>query len=210
MRGKGKVLNDTYKPSVHIIPDGKKKYRKRIIFECKLPRSDVHLSLKPLPSKTFQGHPVKTSPVTVSGLHIKLYFVPLSGININVRNNVADTLTTTTRYTLTTSRRTTASTHRRKFNFVYPTDNKQAADADSEPTHAPTTTTTRRVMTASGDSQVVRPLGTKAVQRFFIFYDSKCRNCFLSPSVLERDTDELINPTESKTVKCHVKVSAQN
>lgn len=53
----GKILNDTVRPRVYILSDPNKKYKKTLIYECRLPRSDVYLSLRPLPLRFSHSHP---------------------------------------------------------------------------------------------------------------------------------------------------------
>ena len=94
----GKKLNDTYKPDVYIVSDSVRRNRKKIIFECRLPKSDVQLSLNPVASRSSHSHPLPPKKVTVSALHVRLDFVPIEGININLDRKQTDTATTTSEY----------------------------------------------------------------------------------------------------------------
>ncbi|CAF0852892.1 unnamed protein product [Brachionus calyciflorus] len=80
-------FQNSNKANVYIISDGAKTYRKTIIYECILPKSDVYLSLKPIASRFSQSRPIGLNKVTVSGFHVKLNFMPLSGIDVNVKTS---------------------------------------------------------------------------------------------------------------------------
>lgn len=47
----------------------------------------------------------------------------------------------------------------------------------------------------------------KSIQRYLIFYDSKCRNCFVNIVDSTINTEKnLVDPTFSHSIKCHLKV----
>ena len=67
----GKQLNSTFKANVFILSNNnnnnkKQKGRKKIVFQCKLPKSDVYLSIRPMVSKTIHSYPRPPKYVTVS------------------------------------------------------------------------------------------------------------------------------------------------
>lgn len=74
---------------VYIISEGSKKYRKTLIYECLLPKSDVHLSLKPIASRFSQSRPLSLNKVTVSGFHVKINLKSTGKINVNLNTNTA-------------------------------------------------------------------------------------------------------------------------
>ena len=113
----GKKLNNTYKPEVYILSDKVKKGRKMIIFECRVPKSDVYLSLKPMASRSSHSHPLPPRCVTVSAFHVKLNFIPLAGINVNLKKQTQSPITI----------KSTKSTKK----YIY--SDKAGHEAESEP-----------------------------------------------------------------------------
>lgn len=151
----GKLLNNSHKPNVYILKDSDRKHRKKIVYECKLPKSDVYLSLKPYATRSIQSRPLDPKRQTVSGLHVKLKFMPLEGINLNFRKS---TMSTTTP--------------------EYPDFLNSNSNNDK----------------------------TKVVQRYLLFFDKKCRNCFLNIQSSTLDSNQLVNPSYFRSIKCHLKV----
>ena len=83
----GKILNETSNPQVHIIKDTLQKDKRKIIFECKLPLSDVFLSLNQneiSARKSIHSHPLPMNRATVSGIHVKLNFLQMENLVVNV------------------------------------------------------------------------------------------------------------------------------
>lgn len=88
----GKQLNSTYQPEVFIVKDSDatmmSRYdRKKIFIKCPLPFSDVSLSLNRGHPKSFKPahtHPSVRNRVTVSAFHVKLAFLQVQGLNINL------------------------------------------------------------------------------------------------------------------------------
>jgi hypothetical protein len=83
----GKVLNETTSPEVYIIRDPANKDKRKIIFECKLPVSDVFSSLNYDLVNQFRpahSYPMPNYRVTVSGLHMKLNFLRMDNLVINI------------------------------------------------------------------------------------------------------------------------------
>jgi hypothetical protein len=152
----GKKLNDTHRPEVKIISDNRKRGRKQIIFECQLPKSDVYLSIVPQASRSSHTYPVSPKRVTVSAIRLQLDFVPIEGININVKPKI---VTTTSSYYY--------------YNFI-----SDKVDEDD----------------------------TQSAERHIIFYDGKCRNCFLNVGSSTLDSKQLLNPTYQRSIKCYIKV----
>lgn len=108
--------------------------------------------------------------MTVSGLHVKLNFVPLSGVDVNILHNVNLPTTTTT---------TTRS------NYLFHSEHGPRDKEDDD----------------------TKGISTKAVQRYMVFFDAKCRHCFLNEDLLsKKDGDELLDASEPRSIKCHLKV----
>ena len=81
----GKKLIEKQRPEVYIVS---KANQKHLIFKCRLPAySDVHLSIK--------DKSVQLKRVTVSGYHLRLNFLPLDEISINLAKANQNTNMTT-------------------------------------------------------------------------------------------------------------------
>jgi len=139
-----------------------------IIYECKLPRSDVYLSLKPTAARSSHSYPLPPKRVTVSALHLSLSLVPFKGINVKLKKSKYETTTKQSR-------------------FVY----SEYSSVTSSKT--------------SNDELMDNP-DRKNIDRFMVFYDGKCRNCFININNMTIDSNQLINPTFFRSVKCHLKV----
>lgn len=89
----GKQLNSTSQPEVVIVKDSdsfissSRSDRKKIVIKCPLPISDLSLSLNRGDRKSFKPvhtHPLVRERTTVSAFHVKLAFLDLQGLNINM------------------------------------------------------------------------------------------------------------------------------
>lgn len=87
-----KKFNDSYSPEVFILKDSLDANKKRIVFKCQLPTSDVYLSLNgdAKAYKPAQSHPLPSYRVTVSALHVRLNFMQIESLNINLEKNTND------------------------------------------------------------------------------------------------------------------------
>ena len=168
----GKKLNDSYKPDVYILPDRNKKGRKMIIYECKLPKSDVYLSLKPTAARSSHSYPLPPKRVTVSALHLSLNLVPFKGINVKLKKS---------KYEMTTTKQS---------RFVY--SEYSSVTSSKNGNH--------------NNNELMDNPDRKNIDRFMIFYDGKCRDCFININNMTIDSNQLINPTFFRSVKCHLKV----
>lgn len=86
MLNKDPIFKKNNSARVYIISEGSKKYRKTLIYECLLPKSDVYLSLKPLAPRFSQSRPLSLNKVTVSGFQIKINLKSISNINVNLNS----------------------------------------------------------------------------------------------------------------------------
>jgi hypothetical protein len=48
----------------------------------------------------------------------------------------------------------------------------------------------------------------KSTERYMIFYDGKCRNCLINVMDSTIDSSELVNPTSTRSIKCHLKANS--
>lgn len=141
------------------------------------------------------------TPVTVSGLHVKLNFVPLSGIDVNVKHNVNSPTTTTT---------TTRSNY-----LFYSEQGIRQDDDDNDDENMSKASATKAVQRS------IQHLGSllyknvvslsllffETMNRYMVFFDTKCRHCFISEDlVAKKEGDELVDASEFKSIKCHLKV----
>jgi hypothetical protein len=152
-----KKLNHTSSPNVYITHDPDHKKKRIIIFECKLPRSDVFMSMNYHMQhddqyKPIHGHPLPNYRVTVSGLHVKLNFMQMDNLVINLNQNKNHNY------------ENTDST------FINMARNKFLSN------RAP-------------------------IERYFVFYDTKCRTCSHNGSL------EHLNLLENDSLQCDLNVS---
>lgn len=92
----GKTFNQTQQPEVLILKDTVQYDRKKVVFKCKLPKSDVYLSLNGGDEKSFrqaQSYPLPSNRVTVSAFHVKLSFLEMEGLNIDLKKQNEDLVT---------------------------------------------------------------------------------------------------------------------
>jgi hypothetical protein len=85
----GKKLNDTFNAQVFILKDNSRSDRKKIVFKCKLPPSDVYASLNAYSKgyKSAQSYPLPSGRVTISAFHVKLTFLQMESLNINIKKS---------------------------------------------------------------------------------------------------------------------------
>lgn len=89
----GHKFNQTEQPEVFILKESelsKSSERRKIVIKCPLPPSDVLMSLNGGDQKSFksaQSHPLAENRATVSAFHIKLAFLEMQGLNINLKKN---------------------------------------------------------------------------------------------------------------------------
>lgn len=85
-----KKVNDTHNPQVLILRDPNDQKRKKIVFTCQIPLSDVYLSLNG-DEKAFKPahtHPLPKYRVTVSALHVSLNFMQIESLNVNLNKQI--------------------------------------------------------------------------------------------------------------------------
>jgi hypothetical protein len=62
--------------------------------------------------------------------------------------------------------------------------------------------------TKSGSSSSSSDDDAKSTERYMIFYDAKCRNCLVNIMDSTIDSSELVNPTFTRSIKCHLKANS--
>lgn len=150
-----KHLNWTTQPVVYIVRERVLRSngtdKRRVVFECKLPRPDVAISMKPdLGTNEFrpiQSHPLPANRVTVSGLHLKLNFMQIENLVINFQ------------------------------------DTKRAENVET-------------IVNEATDSFLSNK---KPIERYFVYYDSKCRLCGLNEA-------NSSTPLTEGSLNCSIKV----
>ena len=143
---------------------------------------------------------------------MKLNFLPLSGIQINLKKNQPKAassifkpkiLTTTTTTTTTTQEFIYTEYYKKERKLV----NVDRGDEEED---------TEKINKMTGVNHVVEE-ETQAlnddvsdlvtVHRHMVFYDGKCRSCMFSVVNSTLDADLFVEPTFSHSIKCQLKVN---
>ena len=150
---------------------------------------------------------------------MKLNFLPLSGIQINLKKNQQTTASSSIflKPKLFTSTTTTTTTQefiyteyykkeRKLVNIDRDEEEEEEEDGDGEKRNDSKKKSDTKHVVEEEMTPLNDDIDLVTVHRHMIFYDGKCRNCMFNVANATLDADLFVEPTFSHSIKCHLKV----
>ncbi len=144
---------------------------------------------------------------------MKLNFLPLSGIQINLKKNQLKASNTIFKPKIFTSTTTTTTTQEFIYTEYYKKERKMAiVDSGDEEIDE----NTEKINQIAGVNHVVEEETTASndddtdlvtIHRHMVFFDGKCRSCMFNVVNSTLDADLFVEPTFSHSIKCQLKVN---
>ena len=145
------------------------------------------------------------------GFHVKLKFLPLTGIQINLKKNQLQKTTEIFKPKFLTTTTTTTTTQEFIYKEYYKSERKLVKETNSnkEKEEKEADTSSKHVVVEEEEEEETSPFDDSdlvTVHRYMVFYDGKCRNCKFNIVNSTLDSDLLVDPTFTHAIKCHLKV----